>query len=251
MTATTFFETPRLRARSFSAADVEAFVAYRADPDVARYQSWSDYTPDRGEAFVESMQGARPGVPGEWFQLALEARSDGTLVGDLALKVDADEPREAEVGFTLAPAQQGKGYATEALEALLDYAFGTFGLHRVVAVTDALNAPAAALLERVGMRREGHLRREHLLQGRVGQRVPLRGPRAGVVRTEVMGRHGPHPGCQASALVATGPSYAAGENPLIRSQIASVTSKMPPGTSSTRLIGAPNISAAAPAMCSA
>lgn len=153
---TTFFETPRLQARAFSVADVDAFVAYRADPDVARYQSWSDYTLDRGTAFVASLQGAEPGVPGEWFQFALEARSDRTLVGDLAFKVNANEPREAEVGFTLAAAQHGKGYATEALRALLGYAFETFGLHRVVAVTDALNAPAAALLERVGMRQEAH-----------------------------------------------------------------------------------------------
>jgi RimJ/RimL family protein N-acetyltransferase len=152
----TFFETHRLRARAFSIADVEAFVAYRADPDVARYQSWSDYTLERGAAFVAAMQGAAPGVPGEWFQFALEAQSDHTLVGDLAFKVDRDEPREAEVGFTLAPAQQGKGYATEALTGLLGYAFDTFGLHRVIAVTDALNGPAAALLERVGMRREAH-----------------------------------------------------------------------------------------------
>ncbi len=152
----TFFETPRLRARSFSGADVDAFVAYRADPDVARYQSWSDYTRDQGEAFVEFLRGAMPGVPGEWFQFALEERSNGILVGDLALKVNADERREAELGFTLAPAQQGKGYATEAVTAFLDYAFPTFGLHRVIAVTDALNAPAAALLERVGMRREAH-----------------------------------------------------------------------------------------------
>jgi RimJ/RimL family protein N-acetyltransferase len=152
---TTYFLTPRLRARSFAAADVTAFVAYRADPDVARYQSWSDYTTEHGQAFVASLQGAVPGVPGEWFQFALEARADGVLVGDLALKVDADEPREAEVGFTLAPAQHGKGYATEALTALLDHAFPAYGLHRVVAVTDALNAPAAQLLERVGMRREG------------------------------------------------------------------------------------------------
>ena len=77
---TTYFETSRLRARSFTAADVEAFVAYRADPDVARYQSWSDYTLERGEAFVGSLQGATPGVPGEWFQFALEARSDGGYV---------------------------------------------------------------------------------------------------------------------------------------------------------------------------
>ena len=152
----TYFETRRLLARSFTAGDVEAFVAYRADPDVARYQGWSDFTPERGKAFVESLAGVRPGVPGEWFQFALEERSDGALVGDLALKVDADEPREAEVGFTLAPAHQGKGYATEALEALLGYAFDSYGLHRVVAITDARNAPAAALLERVGMRREGH-----------------------------------------------------------------------------------------------
>ncbi len=123
------------------------------------------------EAFVESLQGATPGVPGEWFQFALEARSDGILVGDLALKVDADEPREAEVGFTLAPAQQGKGYGTEALTALLDYAFEAFGLHRVVAVTDALNAPAAALLERVGMRREGHFVENVFFKGAWGSEL--------------------------------------------------------------------------------
>ena len=55
---TTYFETRRLLARSFAAGDVEAFVAYRADPDVARYQGWSDFTPERGTAFVESLAGA-------------------------------------------------------------------------------------------------------------------------------------------------------------------------------------------------
>ena len=135
-------------------------LGYRADPDVARYQGWSDYTIERGVAFVEGLQGAEPGVPGQWYQFALEDRSSGALVGDLALKVDEDEPRVAEVGFTLAPEHQGKGYGTEALAALLGFAFEAFeafGLHRVIAVTDALNAPAAGMLERVGFRREGHL----------------------------------------------------------------------------------------------
>jgi RimJ/RimL family protein N-acetyltransferase len=154
---TTFFETPRLRVRAFTDTDVAAFVAYRADPDVARYQSWSDYTEAEGRALVASMQGLEPGTPGEWCQLALEAKDDGVLVGDLALHVDGDDPRQAEVGFTLAPAAQGRGYAAEALTGLLDHAFPAYGLHRVHAVTDALNAPAAALLERVGLRREAHL----------------------------------------------------------------------------------------------
>ena len=163
-----FFETGRLRARAFHDADVDAFVAYRADPDVAAYQSWSDFTFAEGRALVESMQGLPPGVPGQWYQFALEERAGYALVGDLALKVSASEPREAEVGFTLAPAHQGKGYATEALRGLLGYAFGTLGLHRTVAVTDALNAPAAALLERVGMRREGHFHENVFFKGAWG-----------------------------------------------------------------------------------
>ena len=149
-------ETPRLLLRRFVLEDLTPFVTYRADPDVARYQSWSDYDEARGRALIASMQGKEPGVPGQWFQFALEARESRLLVGDLALKVNEAEPREAEVGFTLAPGHQGRGYGTEALRALLGYCFGTLGLHRVVAVTDALNAPAAALLERVGMRREAH-----------------------------------------------------------------------------------------------
>ena len=152
----TFFETSRLLVRPFTPADLEAFVAYRSDPEVARYQSWSDYDAARGRALIESMRTLQPGVPGQWYQFALEERASGTLVGDLAFKVSESEPREAEVGFTLSPAHQGRGYGTEALRALLGYAFGTLKLHRVVAITDALNAPAAALLERVGMRREAH-----------------------------------------------------------------------------------------------
>lgn len=173
MNTATFFETPRLSARPFSPADVHAFVAYRADPEVARYQGWSEYTLDLGTRLIETMQGAQPGVPGEWYQFALEDRSSGTLVGDLALKVDEHEPRVAEVGFTLAPEQQGKGYGTEALGALLGFAFEAFGLHRIIAVTDALNAPAAALLEGVGMRREGHFHESIFFKGAWGSEFLL------------------------------------------------------------------------------
>ena len=162
------FETPRLRVRPFRDEDVETFVAYRAHPDVERYQSWTDFTLAEGRALVESMQGLQPGMPGQWYQFALEERASGALVGDLALKVNAGEPREAEVGFTLAPAHQGRGYAAEALRGLLGHAFGTLGLHRVMAVTDALNAPAAALLERVGMRREAHFHENVFFKGAWG-----------------------------------------------------------------------------------
>jgi RimJ/RimL family protein N-acetyltransferase len=151
-----FFETERLVVRPFRNDDAEPFAAYRADPDVARFQSWSDYTLDQARDFVASLQSEQPGVPGDWFQLAIEVRATGALAGDLALHVDADEPRQAEIGFTLDPSHQGQGIATEALTAYLRWLFPAFDLHRIIAVTDALNTSAQALLTRVGFRQEAH-----------------------------------------------------------------------------------------------
>ena len=163
-----FFETLCLRARPFTYDDLEVFVAYRQHPDVERYQSWSGYSLESGRSLIESMQGLTPGVPGQWYQFALEERGGGALIGDLALKVDESEPREAEIGFTLAPKHQGKGFGAEAVRGLLGYAFGALGLHRVIAVTDALNEPAAGLLERVGMRREAHFQENIFFKGAWG-----------------------------------------------------------------------------------
>ena len=142
-----------------------------AHPDVARYQSWRDFTLAEGRALVESMQGLRPGVPGQWNQFALEEarRTPPSSATSSPSRPSADEPREAEVGFTLAPAHQGKGYAhRSAPGACSGYAFGTLGLHRTIAVTDALNLPAAALLERVGMRREAHFHENVFFKGAWG-----------------------------------------------------------------------------------
>jgi RimJ/RimL family protein N-acetyltransferase len=147
--------TSRLVLRRFQESDLEAFLAYRNDPEVARYQSWTSCSREEAEAILAGHQ--EPGTPGEWTQIALERREAPGLIGDCALKVSADDPRQAEIGFTLARAWQGHGYGAEAVAALLGHLFGTLGLHRVIAVTDVENTASAALLERVGMRREGHL----------------------------------------------------------------------------------------------
>ena len=168
MTSATVFETARLRVRPMTYDDLDTFVAYRSDPDIARYQSWEGYTRKDGLALIESMQSLRLGTPGEWYQLAVEAKGEGRLVGDLAAKVDANELREMEVGFTLAAEHHGKGYASEALRGLLDHAFSDLQMHRVVAITDALNTPAAALLTRVGMRREAHFLENVFFKGAWG-----------------------------------------------------------------------------------
>ncbi len=148
-------ETERLTLRRFTEADLDAFVTYRSDADVASLQSWESYSDTDAREFLTHQLKVHPGTPGEWFQFAIEAKDFGGLVGDCALQVLDEDPRQAEIGFTLAPDHQGLGYMTEAIEALLDYVFGPLRKHRVFALTDVKNERAIALLERVGFRREG------------------------------------------------------------------------------------------------
>ena len=151
--AFTRIESERLWIRRFNDSDLVPFMAYRNDPEVARYQSWNSCDEREARAFIREMQSARAGVPGEWFQFAIESKETQELIGDCALR---HEPYRAEIGFTLAREYQGRGFASEAISGLLDYAFDALGLHRVIAIADCRNAPSVALLERVGMRREGH-----------------------------------------------------------------------------------------------
>ncbi len=162
----TRIESERLLLRRFKDSDLVPFMAYRNDPEVAKYQDWDSCDQQEAMAFIREMEAARPGVPGEWFQFAIESKETGALIGDCALKVDEHEPYRAEIGFTLAREHQGKGLASEAVSRLLDYAFDALGLHRVVAIADCKNAPSVALLERLGMRREGHFIENTWFKGR-------------------------------------------------------------------------------------
>lgn len=146
--------SPRLILRRFRADDTESFVAYRADPAIARFQSWQDFSRADGEAFIAEMAQLHPDMPGQWFQVAIELAATGAMIGDCALHAPADRPGEVEIGFTLAPAHHGRGYATEAVARLLDYALGARDKRRAVAVTDVRNAPSIALLERLGFARD-------------------------------------------------------------------------------------------------
>jgi len=149
-------ESPRIVLRHFRDADLPSFLAYRNDPEIAKYQSWESLNEQEAHAFVQEQKTLQPGVPGAWFQLAIELKETGRLVGDCGLKVHQQDTQQAEIGFTLSRDYQSKGLASETVSCLLDYAFIQLGLHRIIAVTDCQNAPCVALLERLGLRREGH-----------------------------------------------------------------------------------------------
>ena len=95
---------------------------------MARYQSWDSYTRAMAETFVAETASLHPGMPGEWFQFAVADPSTDALLGDVALCVDADDTSRVELGFTMSPAHQGKGYATEAVTRMIAYAFERLGV---------------------------------------------------------------------------------------------------------------------------
>ncbi|MGO9971321.1 MAG: GNAT family N-acetyltransferase [Solirubrobacteraceae bacterium] len=150
--------TERLTLRPFRPGDLPAFVAYRREPKVVRYQSWdTTYSMADAERFLASQAAIEFGEPGEWVQLAAIDRLDGRLCGDCAVRVVDDQPATAEIGVTFAPDHQGCGLATEALTAVITKLFQEHALHRVYAQADDRNRAVDRLLARLGFRCEARL----------------------------------------------------------------------------------------------
>ncbi len=152
----TTIETERLILRRFRESDLASFMAYRNDPEVARYQSWESITRREAMKFIATQSRHRPGIAGKWFQFAAELKNCGILAGDCALLRLSSAPRIGEIGYTFARAYQGNGLATEAARAVVDYGFDSLELSRIIATCDCRNRPSIALMERLPMRREGH-----------------------------------------------------------------------------------------------
>jgi RimJ/RimL family protein N-acetyltransferase len=149
--------TPRLVLRPLRSSDIPAFVAYRRDPAIARYQGWE---PTYSETDAEQLVAAQPSEPGssdEWLQIAIVDRDSGVLCGDCAVRVAPDQPRTAELGVTLAREHHGRGIAREALGAVLEWLFGDLSLHRVFAEADDRNTAVHRVFEHLDFRLEARL----------------------------------------------------------------------------------------------
>jgi RimJ/RimL family protein N-acetyltransferase len=158
-------ETERLVLRPYEEGDFDALHALYAHPDVTR---WLYYEPDSVEHTRKRL--ARKIAsrdinddPESGLQVAVELR-DGTYVGDVVLFYGSVEHRNVELGFAFDPRQQGHGYATEAARAMVDWAFSA-GFHRVYGRLEPRNLASARVLEKLGMRKEGHLVENEWIKG--------------------------------------------------------------------------------------
>ncbi|AJT65183.3 hypothetical protein T261_3515 [Streptomyces lydicus] len=158
--------TERLELRPLRADDFEAVYAYRSLPEVCRYLYTGPYEEAELRADLAT-KATRTTLrqSGDILNLAVVVRETAQLVGDVTFVLTRAEHRQGGIGYVFHPGHGGHGYATEAGRALLQLGFEDLQLHRIQAELDGRNTASARLLERLGMRREGHLRENEFLDG--------------------------------------------------------------------------------------
>jgi RimJ/RimL family protein N-acetyltransferase len=156
-------DTARLRIRVLDRGDLTEFTRYRNIGAIARYQDWPlPYTRDLAHQLLDELELLTGPTGGGWVQLALD---DGSgIIGDLAVWLDADLTL-ATIGYTLAPQHHGKGYAAEAVGAIVDWLFTRKRVHRITATIDPRNLASARVLERCGFEHVGTARSAALVRG--------------------------------------------------------------------------------------
>jgi ribosomal-protein-alanine N-acetyltransferase len=146
-------ETQRLRLRRLRPSDEPDLIALDSDPDVMRYVG-SPAGVRSAEETVERMRqriGADHGPIGFW---RVESRTDGTFYG-LGALIRMPSGDDIELAYRLIRRAWDHGIASEAGGALIEYAFGTLGLSRLVAVTYPENRASQRVLEKLGFTRQG------------------------------------------------------------------------------------------------
>ena len=150
--------TERLLIRAFEPDDAEGLWQRRNDPVVARYQNWElPFPRERVDRIVSELVAMDGPENDEWWMAIVADAGTGETLGDLALHLSW-EGRTAEVGYTFAAEHWGRGYAVEAVEALVAYLYRELDVTRVFGMLHPDNPPSAMVLERVGMLFEGHTR---------------------------------------------------------------------------------------------
>jgi RimJ/RimL family protein N-acetyltransferase len=161
--------TERLLMRVMTLDDVDDVHAYMSDPEVCRYLLFEPRSRETVTQKLTEWSGmGRLAENGDALEVALElleGPSKGRVIGHSYFKLARIEDLSGEIGWTLNPEFERRGYASESASAMLDYAFGTLGLHRVYAELDPRNTASVALCGRLGMREEGHFREDMWLKG--------------------------------------------------------------------------------------
>ncbi len=153
-------QTKRLLLRDIENTDWQQISEYSGDPDVYRYMLFGPHTIEETKHFVKRAIIHQSDEPRLDYILAIIELKTGKLIGNCWIHITSVTHREGRVGYSLNKAYWGNGYGTEVAKALVEFGFSTQRLHRIYATCDPENIGSTRILEKIGMKYEGHLR-EH------------------------------------------------------------------------------------------
>ena len=178
--------TSRLHLRAFRTADLEGLHAIHSDPEVVRYLFWEVRSLEENRAALERKMSDSVWEEGRAFCWAVIETETQMLLGEVVLICRSALHQQAELGYVFGTASQGRGFAGEAVQAVLDFAFQHLPVHRIYARTDARNLGSRKLLERVGLRQEAHFIQSEIFKGEWSDEV-----HCAILRQEWLEKHHP------------------------------------------------------------
>jgi RimJ/RimL family protein N-acetyltransferase len=157
-------KTKRLVLQKLEMKHAESFFKYRSDTETNKYQGWIPYALEDCQHFIKNRIAEQINQPGTWFQFAIILESD-EMIGDFGIHFIKEDNQQVEIGCTINKEYYHKGYAKEALRAVMDYLFFDLKKHRVTASIDPENLASIKMVESLGFRKEAHFRESILLNG--------------------------------------------------------------------------------------
>ena len=157
-------ETADLMLRKPSMKDAKDIYRYASDPEVARYVLWEPHRSlAETKSFIRYLRSRiRAGYPSSW---VVALRETGMVIGTVGFIWYSDENRSAELGYSYSREYWNHGYATQALQAVIDAVFLSLPVNRLEAQHDVRNPASGRVMEKCGLRKEGILRNRILNKG--------------------------------------------------------------------------------------
>lgn len=153
--------TERLVLRDIRISDAESLFKYRSNPEIYKFQGWKPQTLEEVKEFICEKNAKIFNMPDTWYQLGIIIKETDEFIGDIGVHFIGPENQQVEIGFTVSPENQGRGYGTEAVFDVIGHLFCSLKKHRITASADPRNTKSIALLERIGMRKEAHFKKSY------------------------------------------------------------------------------------------
>lgn len=158
-------KTQRLTLREFTDADLAAVHDYAQDQETTKYLEWGPNTLKETTVFLNESLGFQKENPRVTFDMAIISDSEHRLVGACSVTIIDKKKKIAALGYVLNSKFWGRGYATEAAQALAKFAFEELEMDKVMATCDALNVASESVMRKLGMHKEERLFRDKFIKG--------------------------------------------------------------------------------------